>query len=79
MKAVANVVGNHVVPVNVLKVAGGMLAIAGAGKLANMEPIGLYPKSAENKADVAGILFKSGAKFEAPILTSDDVISAGNL
>ena len=79
MKAVANVDGNHVVPVKVLNVEAGMLLTIGAGILANNDPTGLYPRSAENRADVAGMLFKSGAKFAAPILVREDVISAGNL
>jgi len=79
INAFANVVGNHVVPVIVLRVDCGMVATTEAGKLDSIALTGFDPSSAENNAPAGGILLMIGAKWMAPILVSDVTIASGNL
>src|SRR5665648_126734 len=77
--AFARVDGNHVVPVSVFRVALGMAATIAGGKTDSILSTGLYPRNAENKAAVGGMLLRIGASFTAPILANDVSIASGNL
>ena len=77
--AFAKVDGNHVVPVSVVRVALGMVATIVGGKTDSIALTGLYPRNAENKAPVGGMLLKIGASFTAPMPASDVSMASGNL
>ena len=56
-----------------------MAATIGGGNIDSMVLTGLYPKNAENRAPVGGILLRIGASFTAPMPASDVSMASGNL
>jgi hypothetical protein len=62
INAFANVVGNHVIPVIVLRVDCGMVATTEDGRLDSMALTGFDPSNAENNAPAGGILLIIGIR-----------------
>ena len=78
MKAFASVVGNQVMPVRVVMVAGLIAAKTDWGKVTRIAWTGLYPRNAANKAPVGGIALIGMIKSVAPASVSDVASSGGN-
>ena len=78
MKACARVVGNQVVPVRIVIVAGLIAATADWGRLTRMVWTGLYPRNAANNAPVGGIVLMGATSPGAPALVSEVASSGGN-